>query len=154
MQKTLNSFIEYCHGEWLLQTNTYILKSKVQRTNQQKTIIFIDSENLRIYDEANNLQTYSKFNLEINSNDMFKKQILNSNETNKVQNVIFKVNMPESKLLKSLVLLNHQDLVYEEYLYLINQNMMISLGLMKKSGQSHYVAIKLTSHIKLKSNSS
>lgn len=152
MQTTFKSFIEYCHGEWLLQTNTYILHSKVQRTYQQKIIICIDGKNLEIEDKENKLYTYSKFNLEKRINKISKKQILDSKELSKVQDAIFNVDITEPKLLRSSVLINDQHLVYEEYIYLIDTNMMISVGLMKRFGKSNYLTIKLTSHIKLKAN--
>nr|YP_010937656.1 hypothetical protein RMF01_pgp114 [Palisada intermedia]WKW95771.1 hypothetical protein [Palisada intermedia] len=57
-----------------------------------------------------------------------------------IENNLFKVNYT---IIKS-------KYIYEEYIYLINNNLMFSIGILKNNHNYNYYGVAITSYIKLK----
>lgn len=146
----LNSFFQHFEGEWLSQESIYLLKSKKQKINNNTIKIFRRKMNLVILNKANLFYTY---NLDILL-DRFPDNTCSSLLHNKASvpskfSVDINFKLICYNLLKTSCTIMEKKLVYEEYLYSINSNFKISVGILKKLGYKKYLGISTASYIKV-----
>lgn len=149
METNLKSLLEYIEGDWSLQTNFYIHKEKKEHQVQQKINLF---------------NTLSKLNTSLRNNNFHDQQYCL--HKNKLLSVIVKKNnihISEGEdsrkfflSLKSLSTKSFQisckseeyEVYYDEKLYIINKNIMISTTLLKNVKNSRSIGLKVTSYVR------
>ena len=130
-------------GKWIAQTNTHILKTKKQQ-------LYLDDLNIIIN------KTYYKSSITKNSQ---KNTLIYINNISSHQLlIIYKANETIikatcQKIDKYLIEVNYKNIHnkyhYTEFIYLINKNLMFSVGILKDKHSYNYYAINITSYIKL-----
>nr|YP_010851403.1 hypothetical protein Ycf58 [Echinothamnion hookeri]WGH14403.1 hypothetical protein Ycf58 [Echinothamnion hookeri] len=134
MNKNLYPFLEHIEGNWFLQENFYFIVNKKQKKCKEK-ISF-----LKTLKKSNIFKTSEKNLLNIQS-DFIKN----------INNGAYLFNRQETK--NNLVIVkqfnNTKKLSYKEYIYIISNNFMISLAIIKNSRKNQYIGLKISSYIRL-----
>lgn len=154
MQVNFKLFFKDFLGEWLSQKNIYLLQNKKQKRYNNTIKISIMNNN---YCVSNTSNTYYKYNVEllenleyiINNEQYLKKFNIDTLKTQKI-NLTVNLNFIAKNLLKIYWHLISKNLVYEEYLYSTDQNLKICIGNLKNLKSNQYIAISVTSYIRLK----
>lgn len=149
MQSNLHCFFENLEGNWIAQKNIYFLHNKRQYQYKEFINIINNTQNINII--KNLLYQYSIFilNKENKNNILYNNlSIYNKNIIKNLNKLIknYDIDLLTNKLLKVKLKLDQNNLIYYEYIYTINNNLKISIGLLKK--QNKYIATILTSYIK------
>nr|YP_009399493.1 hypothetical protein [Dictyomenia sonderi]ARW69099.1 hypothetical protein [Dictyomenia sonderi] len=125
MSENLHLLLNNIKGDWFLQENFYFLHNKKQKKYKERVSFLKNSQN-------------TKFNT--------------------VDSIIKNINQQQSgfkieKVSKHFIAITHTDknqqVNYKEYIYLINNNFIISLIMIKKLQKKHYVGLKISSYIRL-----
>lgn len=143
---TVDFLTENFTGKWFTQISTYLLKRKRHQLNLKELYILINRTKNKSFIE-NNSDKYVSINVckqELGKQlKIHKINYLNTQmEINlkQIENNLFKVNYT---IIKS-------KYIYEEYIYLINNNLMFSIGILKNNHNYNYYGVAITSYIKLK----
>nr|YP_009394532.1 hypothetical protein [Vertebrata thuyoides]ARW63094.1 hypothetical protein [Vertebrata thuyoides] len=150
--KKYNSLLKYLAGNWLLHENLFIFRNKDQQ-NKNNFITFnhyfksYAYEN-KIYNQNRNkaLTKNSKFNKKVNNYLFFK--FLEKYEYNKI---FFCLKYLRKGLFKASKYNIKKRIKQEEYIYIANKNILISI-LLIKSIQNQYLGAKISSYIRIKDN--
>lgn len=149
MQSNSHYFFENLDGNWVSQKNIYFVNSKIQYQYKEIINLINNSNNLHVVNTLlyqYDLYTLSKKNQKkiiYTSLYIYKKNII------KMINKLIKnynISLISNNLLKVQIKLDKKYFIYDEYIYSINSNFKISIGLLKKSNK--YVSTTLTSYIK------
>nr|YP_010170948.1 hypothetical protein K8K75_pgp118 [Chondria tumulosa]QSD57089.1 hypothetical protein [Chondria tumulosa] len=136
----------YLKGSWFSQTNIYILNTKQKKIlTKQLCVTFNKVKNTHKISNTNHNKITSNFNL--NTSNLECKIAKISIMENKINAIIEMLN---KNLFKFKSYINNNNLIYEEYLYIINNNLMFSTGTLKRLNDSKYLGITVNSYIKLK----
>nr|YP_009394323.1 hypothetical protein [Leptosiphonia brodiei]ARW62885.1 hypothetical protein [Leptosiphonia brodiei] len=147
-------FLRYIKGKWFLQENFLLLNNK--RQLKQKTSINFHVNHKayfnkkQIVNSAQNGYNIIKFNNRDNNyrrylNDIFLKIF---DEKSRIKN-LFHLQLKLKGLFKIKKFYPHKKIIQDEYIYLINQNIMITINLTRNL-KNKYLGIKITSYIKKK----
>lgn len=154
MNNTLNLLFDEVEGKWIYHQTFYCLINKVIKINKQNIYItklnslkkqeYINRHNYYIYEykKSSNKKFVSQYSYKENS-------IPTSGIIQKIENSIktkYDFKSYEKKYLK--VSYNKKEVKYCEYIYTINNNLRISIIIIKKLNK--YLAISFTSQIKIK----
>nr|YP_009397424.1 hypothetical protein [Dasyclonium flaccidum]ARW66610.1 hypothetical protein [Dasyclonium flaccidum] len=151
MRINLNQFFDDFEGNWLTQTNIYLLKNKNQKIYNCRIHITLASEDINI---SNKLNIFYHYKL----NDLISREfsIIKTNNKQNQNNSPLKINKLDTRLklicenfLRIDTQIKDKNLIYQEYLYTINKNLKISLGILKKVNNHSYIGIMTKSYIKV-----
>lgn len=149
MQLYSNHFFKNLQGNWISQKNIYFLNNKKQNKYkeqisiiQYKNIIDLYQEELYKY-KINIISKKNQLNQEYSTLNIYPKKIIK-----KIDRVskLYKIYFISNNLLKIQSNSINNKFTYNEYIYLINPNFKISIGILTKSKK--YIATILTSYIK------
>nr|YP_009395571.1 hypothetical protein [Vertebrata isogona]ARW64583.1 hypothetical protein [Vertebrata isogona] len=145
---TYNSFLKYLKGNWLLHENSFIFKN-----NEQK-----DSENFVTFTNCSSSDGRRKYYHNINildntyrtsygkiNNYLFLKLFYVKN----YRDVLFYLKFIRKGLLTSIKLNFNKKVKQEEYIYIVNKNILINIILIK-SLKNQYLSLKVSSYIRIK----
>jgi len=149
MNTSIHKFLKCIQGQWLLQENYYLLISKKQIQSKKKRNFL-----LNLYETQNQyigknkeqivLYTNGKRSNDINFKSLyFKLECFHKNTKSN-----FCVEMVKENLLRVYKLSEYKKITYEEYIYLINQNIIISITSIKSSDKKQYLSVKVSSYIR------
>nr|YP_009393082.1 hypothetical protein [Bostrychia moritziana]ARW61644.1 hypothetical protein [Bostrychia moritziana] len=155
MQLNLKNFFQDFVGEWLSQKNIYLLDKKMQKKYNHTTKILLTNNKYSILNKTNLCYNY---NLDLfNKNESFTNTIRCLKYTNlilanikKSTHVAINYHFITKTLIKICWNVVNQNLLYEEYLYSTNKNLKICIGNLKNLDTNQYIAISVTSYIRLK----
>lgn len=132
-------------GKWFTQISTYLLKRKRHKLDLKELCIIVNNTNHKNFIENNgdkhvviniSKEKLSKLLIIHKVNYLNTKMEINFKQ---IENNLFKVNYKTIK----------RTYIYEEYIYLINNNLMFSIGILKKKYNYKYYGVTITSYIKL-----
>lgn len=145
-------FLRYIQGTWFLQENLLLLNNK-RKLKQEVSINF--HGNYKTYSHkkriVNNTQNGYHI-IQLNNIDNNYRRYLNNiflkifDEKSYVKN-LFHLQCRRKGLFKIKKFYPHRKIVQDEYIYLINQNIMITINLTKNL-ENKYLGIKISSYIK------
>lgn len=136
-------------GKWFLQENYYLLDSKKQRGYKKKYHFLLDLNrildrdlNLRISNKelykANEKSNHLYIDNSLYKPDYYFKGIKSSFSIYNIKHNFFRISKQ-----------NHQQKVfYEEYIYLVNKNFMISITSLKAFKKNYFLGVKISSYIR------
>lgn len=150
MTINLKSFLKNFEGKWLLQKNIYLLTNKKQTTGNDVIEVLLKND-FTILNKINAFYSYNfdswqpSYSYKISSNN------LKYNTNNVLNPYKLNVNLKfvSSSLLKIYCEVINKSLIYEEYLYSVNNNFKLSIGILKNLRYKKYIATIVTSYIKL-----
>nr|YP_009399290.1 hypothetical protein [Kapraunia schneideri]ARW68896.1 hypothetical protein [Kapraunia schneideri] len=151
-----NFFLRYIRSQWILQENLFILNKKKQKENKKLSSYKVVYKSFLLQKEYINYKKFNHYKIIINK--------INKDTTSCFNNII----------MKKLNLISHQEyFIYlrfirkgllhttnincikkirqDEYIYLVNQNIMIIVTI-AKSFVGTFLGIKVSSYIKKKSS--
>nr|YP_009296206.1 hypothetical protein Sebd_054 [Sebdenia flabellata]AOM65141.1 hypothetical protein Sebd_054 [Sebdenia flabellata] len=160
MVHKIYDFLTNLEGEWISQQTVYYINTKKVNVHKIKNkIMRMKTNNINIIDtlssSTNNIYTLKYVDLNtdnISSNIFIVRDQSNLGHLQKIyseskQNYIYKLCSDSSLQIQYIDKVN----CYSEYIYVLNKNFRISIGIMKKLEK--YIAVSFTSHIKtIKSN--
>nr|WGH13025.1 hypothetical protein Ycf58 [Echinothamnion sp.] len=126
MNKNLYPLLEHIQGNWFLQENFYLILNKKQITYKERVNFF---------------KNFSKNN----TLDIAKYYIKNINN----QIFILKLEHNVNQLVLSKRINNTNKFNYQEFIYIISNNFMISLIIIKNLQKNQYMGLKISSYIRL-----
>nr|YP_010851602.1 hypothetical protein Ycf58 [Echinothamnion hystrix]WGH14602.1 hypothetical protein Ycf58 [Echinothamnion hystrix] len=134
MNKNLYRLLEHIEGNWFLQENFYFTMNKRQKKCKEKISFLkkLKKSNIFRTNEKNLLNLHSYFIRNINNSTY----LINVKGT-KNYLVLFKQFNDTKKL------------SYKEYIYIISNNFMISLTIIKNLQKNNYIGLKISSYIRL-----
>ena len=142
-------FLRYMKGQWFLQENYYLLKKKQQIQYKKKLNFFID-----LNERENRYLGKNKKHIILNKSILEASNINSKNLHFQIESFYknakssFCVEIVKEKLLKVCKLNNHRKTIYEEYIYLINQNVIISVTSLKSLNQKQCLGVRISSYIR------
>lgn len=150
MNNNNNFFLRYIKGTWFSQENLFLFKN----SNQKKNESFVN------FDTISKSSFYRKQMISINNTEksiIALEKIKNSKRKyvshillkNFNSNYLFDLESTRKGLLKSKKFYSKKKIIQNEYIYLINQNIMINI-IVTKSLKGKYLGIKISSYIKKK----
>nr|YP_010619259.1 hypothetical protein PNY92_pgp116 [Amplisiphonia pacifica]WAX03272.1 hypothetical protein [Amplisiphonia pacifica] len=125
MQNNLYTFLNRIQGNWFLQENFYLLPNKQHTQNKERVSFLKNSQNIR-FDLPN-----------------FLIKNINSHKS------LFKLEKAKANRMTIRSINRNGQVNYKEYIYLINNNLIISLIIIKNSHKQTYLGIKISSYIRL-----
>lgn len=142
--KNLSS--KYLSGSWLSQNTIYLIKNKTRKVRKQKLLLFSIQINSNI-SEANCQHDFKldKLNIENYRIILGLKDKISSN--NNINISIEKLDIYTFKLNYDI---KENNLIYEEYIDIINNNLMFSYSILKDKKYGKYLGIMTSSYIKVK----
>lgn len=144
MNNNFNNWLDQFYGNWITKKSIYLLKNKIQNNYEEALNIFKDTNTTNIYSYQLN------FNVLKNNNKNIYYQLicLNNNiqKNNSKLKQSYNINKINNKLLKIDLTTKSKNIIYSEYIYSINNNFKISIGLLKKNNK--YLLTIFTSYIK------
>nr|YP_009398238.1 hypothetical protein [Thaumatella adunca]ARW67424.1 hypothetical protein [Thaumatella adunca] len=151
MELQYNSSSKNFEGQWFLQENIYISKHKIQKTYKQELIVIKNNNNLEIQSKINKIKkNILYFNINKISKKLSQIKIVKINNLNIINHLNIKSDLSKFNLFKTSMFINNKSLNHEEYIYIINNNIIISVSLIKNLTNNIYLGIKMSSYIKLK----
>lgn len=150
-----NFFLRYLKGEWLLQSNLFLFTTNKQSKNEQdinfnKTCYSLNCDN-SFFNKQNKINyTISIPVSNLIYNTHISTKLLGSININHEKKYFFYSNYLLKGLLAITKINYKKKVLQQEYIYLVNQNLMINISLIK-SFKGKYLGTKLSSYIK-KSN--
>lgn len=141
MTDQITLFHKYFRGSWYSQTNLYLIGEKIQKQSHNKLLLCFDKKTQNyITWYYNNNYTKTKLNVEnikffsgFNTTISLVIEILNKN--------LFRVKYTNVK----------ESLIYEEYIYSIGNNLIISRGILKSTKNNQYIGLIMNSYIRIQS---
>nr|YP_010850414.1 hypothetical protein Ycf58 [Lophurella caespitosa]WGH13217.1 hypothetical protein Ycf58 [Lophurella caespitosa] len=134
MNKNLYPLLEYIEGNWFLQENFYFTMNKKQKKCKEKISFFKKLEKINTFKTKKN-NTLSIYNYFIEN----------------IQNGRYLFNIWKNK--NYLIVMKQSSekkkLEYKEFIYIISNNFMISLTIIKNLRSNHYIGLKVSSYIRL-----
>nr|YP_010619647.1 hypothetical protein orf128 [Tayloriella tenebrosa]WAX03660.1 hypothetical protein orf128 [Tayloriella tenebrosa] len=124
MQNHIYLLLNQIKGDWLLQENFYFPCNKQQRKYKEK-ISFLKNSQINKLNISNNL-------------------IENINN----KKLLFKLEKVKENLVTITRTNRNEQVNYKEYIYIINNNFMISLIIIKNLHKKQYVGLKISSYIR------
>nr|YP_009295340.1 Ycf58 [Dasya binghamiae]AOH77352.1 Ycf58 [Dasya binghamiae] len=132
------------YGNWITKKSIYLLKQKIEHRyeenfNIEKNKYIKNSYNCYL----NNLINLDKYNIFLYQLNFINQNII------KIKNSLeqkYTFKLLDKNLIKIQNIINHNNLVYQEYIYLINKNLKISFGFLRN--KKKYLLIVFTSYIK------
>lgn len=147
----LNSFLKDFRGKWVSQKNVYLLKNKQHKVYNDVLTISVEQSKLNLYNKLTLFYSYNLKFLKMYSVNNSNCYYLKYNKIGRSQKFHLDINLKviSSSLLKICCNINNINFVYEEYLYSINKNFKISIGLLKEINNKRYLGTIITSYIKV-----
>lgn len=147
---TYNSFLKYLKSNWLLHENLFIFKDKKQKDSENfftfKDHLKHSSNKKRNYDqEINTIENKSSRSYEEINNYLFLRLFYISD----YREVFFYLKYIRKGLFKILKLNFKKKVKQEEYIYIVNNNILINI-LLIKSLKNKYLSVKISSYIRIK----
>nr|YP_009398437.1 hypothetical protein [Lophocladia kuetzingii]ARW67623.1 hypothetical protein [Lophocladia kuetzingii] len=96
-------------------------------------------KNIYFLDNKKYIFEQKKAYIETSKQDLYHENNQNNSQLNFINNIVIKINST----------IQDKNFSYEEYLYFVNNNLLISIGLMKYLKNLQYVGITIRSYIKL-----
>nr|YP_010618678.1 hypothetical protein PN024_pgp117 [Rhodomelopsis africana]WAX02691.1 hypothetical protein [Rhodomelopsis africana] len=124
MKDNLSILSNQIKGDWFLQENSYLTINKQQRKYKERVSFLKNSQS-------------NRFNIG---------NCLLENANNK--KLIFKVEEIKENLFTIISLNRNEQIKYKEYLYIISNNFMISLIIIKNLHKKQYIGLKISSYIR------
>nr|YP_010850810.1 hypothetical protein Ycf58 [Lophurella mutabilis]WGH13617.1 hypothetical protein Ycf58 [Lophurella mutabilis] len=131
MNKNLYPFLKHIEGNWFLQENFYFTMNKKQKKCKEK-VSFFKKINMFKTNENNIL----------NVNNYFINNIHNSL-------YVFNIQANTNYLTVMKQLNEKKEIRYKEFIYIISNNFMISLTIIKNLRKNQYIGLKISSYIRL-----
>nr|YP_009393294.1 hypothetical protein [Symphyocladiella dendroidea]ARW61856.1 hypothetical protein [Symphyocladiella dendroidea] len=125
MQHNLSIFLNQINGDWCLQENFYLLFYKQQKQYKERVSFLKNPPD-------------SKFHI---FNFLIKN--VNSHKS------LFKLEKVTTNGITIIGINRNRQVNYKEYIYLINNNFMISLIIIKNLHKKKYLGVKISSYIRL-----
>nr|YP_009398886.1 hypothetical protein [Cliftonaea pectinata]ARW68098.1 hypothetical protein [Cliftonaea pectinata] len=149
MKISLNLFFSMFQGKWTSKTSMYLLKSKKKIEYNYETNLNINNHFFHIHSQINTSYYYTT---SIKYDRSLFIRTINITINNQEKNIDFVLNYKilSKKLLKVYGKIPGSNLIYNEYLYVINKNLIICLGLVKELNSNHHTAFLTQSHIRFK----
>nr|YP_009399698.1 hypothetical protein [Digenea simplex]ARW69517.1 hypothetical protein [Digenea simplex] len=148
-----NLFFQIFAGKWLSQNNVYFCNQKIENQIRNKTYVYIGEKNNIIDNDCNkveailNNRTISKSRLSYNNKTHILTDInLKLDKVN--QNIILNIQAINDNLSKITCIIKHKQIISEEYIHVINGNLIVSIVYIKDLINKKYLAISIGSHIK------
>nr|ARW68284.1 hypothetical protein [Chondria sp. (in: red algae)] len=138
--KNLSS--RYFQGSWFSQTNVYMINSKKQKQFKRTLSLILNKtrkSNIKWFTNDNKMK--AKFNIH-NTLKLHKNIFLN-------ENINLTIKVLSINLLKVDYGIILNNFIYEEYIYMIHNNLMFSSGILKEIKHHKYLGIVISSYIKL-----
>nr|YP_009391629.1 hypothetical protein [Laurenciella marilzae]ARW59773.1 hypothetical protein [Laurenciella marilzae] len=146
MTLSLDFITEYFTGKWFTQLSTYLVNTHKQELYLKDLDICITKIQNKNYIISKNYQSIA-----INISNETLNRELQLHKVNHLNNTIYVIfDRIEDNLFKINYTITRSKYTYEEYLYLINQNLMFSIGILRNKYNYGYYGIITTSYIKLK----
>nr|YP_009398666.1 hypothetical protein [Kuetzingia canaliculata]ARW67852.1 hypothetical protein [Kuetzingia canaliculata] len=147
----LNKFLNTLKGEWVLQTDTYLLNKKKHNRDEKKLIISVKNNISVIYLKKSNW--YINKSIWINQylykniNPLFNSS--NSNIYNRQNDIKLRTKLIGQNYLKIRGQFIKKNLIYEEYINRVSKNLVVSIGILKNICNGKYFSVTITSCIKI-----
>lgn len=143
---TLNFFTQYIKGKWFVQNNIYLLSTK-------KRVSYLRELNIEVSQTSgvSYITNQNRKNIAININNQYSNKFLSIhtiNKSNKTTKSTFK--HTDNSFIKVNYATIKKKYYYEEYMYIVNTNLIFSIGILKNKYNYSYSGIIITSYIKLK----
>nr|YP_010951731.1 Chromophore lyase CpcS/CpeS homolog [Laurencia elata]WMP12670.1 Chromophore lyase CpcS/CpeS homolog [Laurencia elata] len=143
---TIDFFTENFAGKWFTQISTYLLKRKRHKLNLKELYILVNNTKNKSFIENNSDKHVS---INVCKQELSKQlRIHKVNYLNTKMQINFK--QIENNLFKVNYTIIKSKYIYEEYIYLIHNNLMFSIGILKSKYNYNYYGVTITSYIKLK----
>nr|YP_010951949.1 Chromophore lyase CpcS/CpeS homolog [Laurencia obtusa]WMP12888.1 Chromophore lyase CpcS/CpeS homolog [Laurencia obtusa] len=143
---TVNFLTENFAGKWSTQISTYLLKRKRHNLKLKELYIFVNNTKNKSCIE-NTIDKHVSIN--VCAQELSKElRIHKVNYLNTKMEINFK--QIENNLFKVNYTIIKSKYIYEEYIYLIHNNLMFSIGILKSKYNYNYYGVIITSYIKLK----
>lgn len=149
METDFNSLLEYIKGNWSLQTDLYIKKKKKENQAQQKINLFHKLSKLNIDLQNHNFldQQYYLYTDKLLSVIIYKNKITVSEVDNDTRFCLSLKNLSANSFQIHCESEDY-EIYYDEKLYIINENIMISIALLKDPRSSRNIGSKVTSYVR------
>lgn len=150
-------FLRYLKGEWLLQSNLFFFTTKKQRKSEQdinfnKTYYNLSFDN-SFFNKRNKINyTVSIPVLNLIDNTHISTKLLGHMNIYQKNKYFFYSNSLLKGLLAVTKINYKKKVLQQEYIYLVNQNLMINISLIKSS-KGKYLGTKLSSYIRKRNES-
>nr|QVQ56729.1 hypothetical protein [Erythrocystis saccata] len=149
-----NFFLRYVKGEWFLQENLFLFKSQIQinnevYTNFDKVYNSCVNKNLIITNNQFQSSIIISKNIQKNNKKYVNNIFLKNFTTKYYLKYLFHLEFIRKGLLRSKKFYLYQKILQDEYIYLINSNIMITITLVKNL-KNKYLGVKISSYIKKK----
>nr|YP_009394741.1 hypothetical protein [Polysiphonia elongata]ARW63303.1 hypothetical protein [Polysiphonia elongata] len=150
MNSNNNFFLRYIKGKWFLQENLFLFRNRNQKKNE--SFVDFNTMNKSLFDRKQLIIVNNKENsimvLEKIKNDK-RKYLSHILLKNFNRNYFFDLESTRKGLLRSKKFYSNKKVIQNEYVYLINQNIMITI-ILTKNLKGKYLGIKISSYIKKK----
>nr|YP_010851008.1 hypothetical protein Ycf58 [Aphanocladia stichidiosa]WGH14008.1 hypothetical protein Ycf58 [Aphanocladia stichidiosa] len=134
MNKKLYPFLENIKGNWFLQENFYFTKNKKHKKCKEKISFLKKLKKVNIFKT-------DKKNI-LNINNYYIENINNST-------YLFNIKATKNHLIVIKEFNNQKKIRHQEFIYIISNNFMISLTIIKNLSRNHYIGLKISSYIRL-----
>nr|YP_010850612.1 hypothetical protein Ycf58 [Lophurella hookeriana]WGH13415.1 hypothetical protein Ycf58 [Lophurella hookeriana] len=134
MNKNLYPLLEHIEGNWFLQENFYFTMNKKQKKCKEKVSFLKKFKKINMFktNENNILNIHNYFIEKINNSPY-----------------LFNIQTKKNYLIVMNQLNEKKKLGYKEFIYIISNNFMISLTIIKNLRRNHYIGVKISSYIRL-----
>lgn len=142
---TINFFTTYIAGKWFAQNNIYLLNTKKRASYLRELNIIITKTH-----GENSISSQKTNNIAMNINNISLSKALKfytTNNSNRTTPTTFK--QIDNNLIKVNYATINNKYYYEEYMYLVNRNLIFSIGILKNKYKYSYSGVIITSYIKL-----
>lgn len=143
-----NLFLKYLTGKWLLQNNLLLLKPKKQRKNERDINFNKSYCNLTDNNKCVHIKDNLNYLTSIVALELIQNSYISGNININCDKTCFFYSEYLFKSLLKITKINYKKkIVQHEYLYIVNQNLMINMNLVKSS-EGKYLGAKISSYIK------
>nr|WGH13811.1 hypothetical protein Ycf58 [Lophurella pseudocorticata] len=134
MNKNLYPFLEHIEGNWFLQENFYFTVSKKQKRCKEKVSFLKKLKKINMFktNKNNRLNIHNYFIENINSSTY-----------------LFNIQATKNHLIIMKQFSEKKKLRHKEFIYIISNNFMISLTIIKNLQRNCYIGLKISSYIRL-----
>ena len=144
----INFFLKYLTGKWLLQNNLFLLTQKKQKKNEQDINFNKNYNNLNDSNQFIKIKNNISYLTSVVGLDpILNFQISGNININYDKKCFFYSECLFKSLLKITKINYKKRIVQHEYIYIVNQNLMINMTLVKSS-KGRYLGAKISSYIK------
>ena len=142
-----NLFNKYFQGSWYSQTNLYLMKEKIQKKSHDTLLLSLNKKtknHITWHYDTNYIETM------LNIKDLkFCAGYSATMFINKTISIFIEI------LNKNLFKVKYTSIIgnitYEEYIYSIDDNLIVSNGILKNTKDNQYIGLIVNSYIRIKS---